>query len=221
MTMEYNRYPEDFMSPDDHRKRRRRTVLAGVLAVVGLLAVIGALVLFTARASSSRNIVPVDTGLDPTTYTASPVVSTSGSPSAAVQTSSPSQAATGTNALAEPATTKRAAATPYPHSLDLYPVTALGSQATIDQGKLVTWMTSPTCLLAGHDTEGWAFLRDIPTGTILHVHTGPCAGDYRAVGHNWQQTKGGAVPGWMSSYALVTQSCTGAVGMGFTEFQRL
>lgn len=104
--------------------------------------------------------------------------------------------------------------------MDLSPITAIGDQSAIDRGNLTTWMTSPTCLLAGHDTMGWAFLANIATGTIVHVLTGPCAGRYRVVTHVWQQVRGGAIPGWMSSYALVLQSCTGNVGTGFSAAVR-
>ena len=103
----------------------------------------------------------------------------------------------------------------------LAPVTAYYSQATIDQGRLVTWMTSPTCLLAGHDNMGWAWLDNVPTGSIVVVTTGPCAGRYKVVGHRWQATKGGAVPSWMAGYDLVLQTCTGSSGSGFSLAQRI
>lgn len=202
---------------------RWRNWAAGICGVVGVLAVIAALVIFASQAAAHRrNLIPPDSGIDPTTYSSGPpVVSVSPSEAPPSKVASPVPTVTGINALAAPPATKKVAAPTAPRAYDMWPVTALGSQATIDQGKLVTWMTSPTCLLAGHDTEGWAYLSNIPTGSLLHVHTGPCAGDYRAVGHNWQQTKGGAVPAWMSNYALVTQSCTGSTGMGFTEFQKI
>ena len=103
----------------------------------------------------------------------------------------------------------------------LAPVTAYYSQATIDQGRLVTWMTSPTCLLAGHDNMGWAWLDNVPTGSIVVVTTGPCAGRYKVVGHRWQATKGGAVPSWMAGYDLILQTCTGSSGSGFSLAQRI
>lgn len=106
--------------------------------------------------------------------------------------------------------------TSVPRTVNLYPVTALYSQATIDRGKLVTWMTSPTCLLAGHDTRGWYWLDTIKTGTIVNVKAGPCAGKYKIVGHKWQSVKGGPIPSWMSNYDLVLQTCTGSSGMGFS-----
>lgn len=112
-----------------------------------------------------------------------------------------------------------AAATP--KVTTLRPVTAIGSQATIDQGKLVTWMTSPTCLIAGHDTRGWAWLDNVPTGRPVVVATGPCADTYKVVGHRWQSVKGGPVPSWMANYDLILQTCTGRSGMGFSLLQRV
>lgn len=108
-----------------------------------------------------------------------------------------------------------------PRTIRLAPVTAIASQATIDRGKLVTWMTRPTCLLAGHDTMGWSWLDNIATGTIVKVTTGPCSGTYKVVGHKWQSVKGGPVPSWMSNYDLVLQTCTGSSGMGFSIANRL
>lgn len=103
----------------------------------------------------------------------------------------------------------------------LRPVTAFGSQAAIDRGSLVTWMTRPTCLLAGHDNKGWAWLDNIPNGSIIRVTQGPCAGRYKVVTHRWQARKGGPIPSWMSNYDLVLQTCTGARGMGFSAARRL
>ncbi|GGO17799.1 hypothetical protein GCM10011576_32030 [Micromonospora parathelypteridis] len=103
----------------------------------------------------------------------------------------------------------------------LAPVTAIHSQAKIDSGALVTWTTSPTCLLAGHDTTGWAWLDDLPTGRVVRVVSGPCAGTYQVVGHRWQPRKGGTMPRWMSRYDLVLQTCTGRSGTGFSTARRL
>jgi hypothetical protein len=103
----------------------------------------------------------------------------------------------------------------------LSPVTALGSQKAVDRGNLVTWMTRPTCLLAGHDNMGWAWLDNVPNGSVVKVTRGPCAGKYRVVTHKWQARKGGPIPAWMSSYDLVLQTCTGKTGMGFSVARRI
>ncbi len=102
------------------------------------------------------------------------------------------------------------------------PVTAFYSQATVDRGKLVTWMTEPVCLLAGHNNRGWQWLDDVAVGRTVVVATGPCAGRYRVTGHRWQPVKGGPVPGWMSDPAidLVLQTCT-ATGLGFSLAVRI
>lgn len=110
-------------------------------------------------------------------------------------------------------------APPKVKTVTLYPVTAIGSQKTIDQGKLVTWMTSPTCLLAGHNNRGWSFLDDIANGTIVIVKTGPCVGSYKVVGHRNQKVKGGPVPSWMVQYPLILQTCTSS-GLGFSLLVR-
>lgn len=107
-----------------------------------------------------------------------------------------------------------------PKVIRLSPVTAIGSQKTIDQGKLVTWMTEPTCLIAGHNTRGWAWLDNVATGKTVVVKTGPCQGTYKVVGHRWQSVKGGPVPSWMASYGLILQTCTGRSGMGFSLLKR-
>ncbi|MEU7752777.1 hypothetical protein [Micromonospora sp. NPDC049171] len=103
----------------------------------------------------------------------------------------------------------------------LAPVTAIHSQAAIDRGALVTWTTSPTCLLAGHDTMGWAWLDDLPAGRVVRVVSGPCAGTYQVVGRRWQPRKGGTMPHWASRYDLVLQTCTGPSGTGFSTARRL
>lgn len=118
---------------------------------------------------------------------------------------------------------------PAPQTLTLYP-TMNGSasdtetaQDMVDTGALVTWTTSPTCILAGHDNMGWAFLNSIPQGTKVVVRTGPCAGTYLVFGHKWQSVKGGAYPSWMSdpNLDLVLQSCTGSTGMGFSLARKI
>ena len=111
--------------------------------------------------------------------------------------------------------------TPTSRTVRFSPVTAIGSQATVDKGKLVTWMTSPTCLLAGHDFMGWDWIDTIETDTVVKVTTGPCAGTYKIVGHKWQSQKGGPVPAWMSNYDLIFQTCTGKSGMGFSLAERV
>ncbi|MEV4826149.1 hypothetical protein [Micromonospora sp. NPDC049274] len=103
----------------------------------------------------------------------------------------------------------------------LSPVTAIHSQTAVDRGALVTWTTSPTCLLAGHDTMGWAWLDDLATGTVVRVRSGPCAGTYQVVGHRWQPRKGGSLPSWMGHYDLVLQTCTGRSGTGFSTARRM
>ncbi|BCJ59579.1 hypothetical protein Jiend_30010 [Micromonospora endophytica] len=85
----------------------------------------------------------------------------------------------------------------------------------------MTWMTRPTCLLAGHDYAGWDWIDDLAQGTIVHVTTGPCAGRYRVVDNRWHARKGGPVPSWMGRFDLVLQTCTGASGTGFSLAQRL
>lgn len=105
----------------------------------------------------------------------------------------------------------------------LHPVTAFFSQATVDKGKLVTWTTSPTCILAGHDSMGWAWLDNVATGKTVVVATGPCSGRYVVYGHRHQQQKGGPIPGWMADPGLdlVLQTCTGSSGMGFALARKL
>lgn len=109
-----------------------------------------------------------------------------------------------------------------PRTIRLAPVTALGSQRTIDKGKLVTWMTSPVCLLAGHNTMGWAWMDDLATGTRVRVTTGPCAGLYVVYARKSQARKGGPVPAWMSDpkLDLVLQTCK-TRGMGFSLLRRV
>lgn len=108
-----------------------------------------------------------------------------------------------------------------PRVVVLRPVTALGSQRTIDKGKLVTWMTSPVCLLAGHNTMGWYWMDDLKTGTVVTVKTGPCRGTYKVYARKSQARKGGPVPGWMSDpkLDLVLQTCK-TRGMGFSLLRR-
>jgi hypothetical protein len=105
----------------------------------------------------------------------------------------------------------------------LRPVTAFFNQATVDRGRLVTWATSPTCILAGHDSMGWAWLDNVATGRTVTVATGPCAGHYVVYGHRHQRQKGGPIPGWMSDPGLdlVLQTCTGSSGMGFALARKL
>ncbi|MFG2051016.1 hypothetical protein ACGFIW_26725 [Micromonospora sp. NPDC048935] len=112
-------------------------------------------------------------------------------------------------------------ASPRAPTTRLAPVTAIHSQAAIDRGALVTWTTSPTCLLAGHDTMGWAWLDDLPAGRVVRVVSGPCAGTYQVVGRRWQPRKGGTMPHWASRYDLVLQTCTGPSGTGFSTARRL
>lgn len=102
-----------------------------------------------------------------------------------------------------------------PETIWLEPVTALGDQGAVDEGHLVTWMTSPTCLLAGHDYAGWAWMSSVPVGTRIEVTAGPCAGTYEVYGHNGHDWRGGPVPEWMSGVDLVLQTCT-PNGTGFS-----
>jgi hypothetical protein len=96
-----------------------------------------------------------------------------------------------------------------------------GDQDTIDTGALVTWMTAPVCLLAGHNTMGWAWMDDLPAGTRVEVGGGPCAGTYEAYANREQGARGGPVPAWMrdEGLALVLQTCK-TRGMGFTLLRR-
>lgn len=109
-----------------------------------------------------------------------------------------------------------------PRTIRLAPVTALGSQRAIDKGKLVTWMTFPVCLLAGHNTMGWAWMDDLKNGTRVRVTTGPCAGLYVVYARKSQARKGGPVPAWMSDSRLdlVLQTCK-TRGMGFSLLRRV
>jgi hypothetical protein len=109
-----------------------------------------------------------------------------------------------------------------PRTIRLAPVTALADQGVVDTGKLVTWMTSPVCLLAGHNTMGWAWMDDLATGTRVRVVAGPCAGLYEVYGHRSQSRKGGPVPAWMSApeLDLVLQTCK-TRGMGFSLLRRV
>ncbi len=155
----------------------------------------------------------------------SPSVSPSASPSASAAPSgapAPRQLTRKTTQATsrKTTTTKKPAKKTDPKTYYLSPVTALGNQATIDRGSLVTWMTSPTCLLAGHNTMGWWWIDDIPTGSFVVVKTGPCRGKYRVVTHRSQSTKGGPVPSWMANYDLVLQTCR-TRGMGFAAARRV
>ena len=104
------------------------------------------------------------------------------------------------------------------------PTSYVGGQADIDRGLLVTWTAkTPTCILAGHDTMGWHWLDDIPTGTVVEVTTGPCTGRYQVYDHKWQEIKGGDFPEWIRAddLDLVLQTCTGAAGSGFSLARRI
>lgn len=102
-----------------------------------------------------------------------------------------------------------------PETIWLEPVTALGDQGVVDEGHLVTWMTAPTCLLAGHDYAGWAWMSSVPVGTRIEVTAGPCAGTYEVYGHKGHDWRGGPVPEWMNGVDLVLQTCT-PNGTGFS-----
>lgn len=182
-----------------------------------------------ARGDDARpaNFVASPSPSPSTDVSSSPSVSPSASPSASAAPSEAPASARPTRKTAASTprrtTAKPAAKAPArktgPKTYYLSPVTALGSQATIDRGKLVTWMTSPTCLLAGHNTMGWSWIDDVPTGSFVVVKTGPCKGRYKIVTHRSQSTKGGPVPAWMSGYDLVLQTCR-TRGMGFAAAQR-
>ena len=210
------------MGPNLPRTARRAVVVlaiaAGVLVPAGF-------------AASRPAHIQVATVVTPTTSpTATPTPNLSATPSPTPPTVRPTAPATTkpatrtTTRAATKTTTRSTTSAPRTSTVKTYrlaPVTAYYSQATIDQGRLVTWMTSPTCLLAGHDNMGWAWLDNVPTGSIVVVTTGPCAGRYKVVGHRWQATKGGAVPSWMAGYDLILQTCTGSSGSGFSLAQRI
>lgn len=102
------------------------------------------------------------------------------------------------------------------------PVTAIGSQDAVDTGQLVTWTTDPVCVLAGHNTMGWAWMDDLERGSVVKVGAGPCQGVYQVIGHRRQDVKGGPIPDWMADPAidLVLQTCQ-IRGMGFSLLQRV
>jgi len=122
---------------------------------------------------------------------------------------------------AEPAEVEPEASTddraeqPAPDDVTLAPVTAYRDQGAIDDGSLVLWRQLPY-LLAAHEHLGWGWLDDIPVGTRVVVTTGPAAGAYVVVGHDWMPEQGGEMPASFADYDLVLQTCTGTSGSGFT-----
>lgn len=187
---------------------------------VSKLLAIGVSILIGTGAASAQSVLPTDPSarLIGTSSHLGDVVEQQG-PTAGETTALP-QAAVPTNTPKPPANTPKPA---NQKVITLAPVTAFYSQATIDRGKLVTWMTEPVCLIAGHDSMGWNWLDDIATGRTVKVTTGPCAGTYRVSDHRHQSAKGGPAPAWMSDPGidLVLQTCTGSSGMGFSLAVRI
>ena len=110
---------------------------------------------------------------------------------------------------------------PKPDTVTLSPITAYGNQAALDAGNLVTWWHDP-CILAGHNTDGWAFLADIANGTRVKVTSGACAGTYEVYGHKWVDYRGSeTMPDWTNEHDLILQSCVDPVGSGFSFARRI
>lgn len=160
------------------------------------------------KSTPTASPAPTPTSQPPTTQPSAVVSVTSQPPKPPTRTTTTTRA--------------RAVSSPKPRVVTLYPVTAYFSQATVDRGKLVTWMTEPTCLLAGHDNMGWNWLDNIAVGTVIQVRAGPCYGDYVVYAHKWQSVKGGEIPGWMydPGLHLALQTCTGSTGTGFSLARR-
>jgi hypothetical protein len=108
------------------------------------------------------------------------------------------------------------AAPAQPQTVTLSPVTAYGDQSVLDQGKLVTWWHDP-CIIAGHNTDGWAFLANVPVGARVAVTAGACAGTFEVTGHRWVDYRGSeTMPAWTANHDLILQSCVDPVGSGFS-----
>lgn len=107
------------------------------------------------------------------------------------------------------------------------PIDGIGSQAAIDTGALVLWTTEPAHWLAGHDTDGWDWIDEIPTGTYVVVECGQATGTYQVYGHEWHGHRGGSFPSWAyGGPDLVMQTCTGPgssgeYGTGFSLLNRV
>jgi hypothetical protein len=202
--------------------RRTALLVVAVLAAVTLL--IGVGVVAELAAAQRSEVVPAELIEPEPGQSAAPVPSTSPSAEPAVGRAQAAQerAVRPAPTTARPPVADLPVTAAKPKTIRLSPVTALGSQKTIDKGKLVTWMTSPVCLLAGHNTMGWAWMDDLRNGTVVKVTTGPCRGTYKVYARKSQARKGGPVPAWMSDpkLDLVLQTCK-TRGMGFSLLRRV
>jgi hypothetical protein len=111
--------------------------------------------------------------------------------------------------------------TPTVSTVRLNPVTALADQDILDQGHLVTWWVYPPCVVAGHDTDGWDWLANIPSGTTVEITRGPCAGTYRVEAHHWSPNRGGPMPDALLGWDLALQTCVRSGGTGFSLARRI
>ncbi len=113
-------------------------------------------------------------------------------------------------------TSTKPKATPKPITISRY-TNAPGSQAAVDDCKLVLWTTRPMWL-AAHNHCGYQWLATVPTGTVVTVTTGVAAGTYVVTGHIRLARQSGSLPAPKAD--LVLQTCVGT-GTGFTLARRV
>lgn len=141
------------------------------------------------------------------------------------------QAAPSAQPSAEPATSApvqvasdRAAAASVPSGrsagrrivIDRYTV-ALGSQAAIDDCKLVLYWDQPLWF-AAHNYCGYQWMANVPVGTTIVVRSGRAAGTYRVTDHARLNRQSGSLPRFDAD--LVLQTCMGS-GTGFSLATRV
>lgn len=90
-------------------------------------------------------------------------------------------------------------------------------QPCIDAGALTMYAGN---ILAGHNYKGYQWLSRVPVGRTVRVISGPLAGTYRVYGHLTINRKGGSIPAFAGSPALVLQTCEGS-GTGFSLLHRV
>lgn len=119
-------------------------------------------------------------------------------------------------AKAAAAKAAKAASTPKTITISRY-VNAPGSQAAIDDCKLVLWSSSPMWL-AAHNWCGYQWMAFVKTGTTVVVTSGAAQGTYRVYDHIRLGRQSGAMPD--VSADLVLQTCVGS-GTGLTLLRRV
>jgi hypothetical protein len=109
-----------------------------------------------------------------------------------------------------------------PTTISLWPTTAFLDQSVLDDGKLVTWFIyhDKTCVIAGHDVDGWHWLDNIAERVTVVIESGPCSGSYVITGHHWVEDRGAKPPELLFNYDLVLQTCTQPNGSGFSLAQK-